>query len=168
MPHARAPQQGLSSRESLVAQEMLTLLQMLKWAHLKFSSASTCCKSLFLSCAKDSQRENSWSVMISKLSLSGSHLVGFMAGWSTSVHISQGVYSAKVCESLRKVQIGASPSSPSRAGFLWQTLPLPPRGWAAPATAFILLLSRTLQDRHPTHLQVGLAFLEHQLGQEYL
>jgi len=38
------------------------------------------------------------------------------------------------------VSTGASPSSPHRARFLWRTLPLPPRGWAAPAPFLLLLL----------------------------
>lgn len=45
LPDARAPQHGLSSTEDLLMhRKILMAWQMLKWAHLKLSFASTCCK----------------------------------------------------------------------------------------------------------------------------
>lgn len=95
---------------------------MLKWARLKFFHIAVLQKNpLFLSCAKDSQRENGWSLMTLKHSHSRIPLSDiFTVGWGTSVHISQGFYRAKVCESLWKgflLEVELPPALPAELDF---------------------------------------------------
>lgn len=73
LPDARAPQQGLSSRGSLDAQGNANAPANAEMGTFKILF----CKS---TPAKDSLRENSWRVKISKLNHSGSHLLVLMVG----------------------------------------------------------------------------------------
>lgn len=74
-------------------------------------------------------------IMISKHSHSHRSVI-FTVGSGTSVLISQGFYKVKGCESLQRASYEKQsfPQLSIGARFLWQTLLLPPRGWAATAS----------------------------------
>lgn len=92
------------------------------------------------------------------------------------MHVSLGVYSAKVCETLHEgfcLKLELPPVLPAELDSSGKhSHSHPGAGLPQPQPSSSSSSSSggpgCLADQQPTHLQVGLAFSEHQLGPEYL
>lgn len=134
LPDARAPQQACQAEDLLVHREILMPnTQMGTFKTLLHQPVAN--QPLFLSCAKNLQRENSWRVMISKLSHAGGRLEVFMVGWGISLHISWGFTVPKHMRVCKRVS-GSNWSFPQFSQQSWIPLastPTPTQGLGCPS-----------------------------------